>query len=175
VCLHVATRSPHLPTLRSQNRKGTTQQGQQRRESFTSQLAYPQHCRYLISSLKRFFRFQRFPTGHSGGKTRSLRIDCTPEIAGPGIKLTADVANQITNPFQVVPPGGWSGSRCLTGVVIACLNLARIRASVRCIIHTESSGGIRPTAKQSVSHTLYLPKKCKTLSVFYFVSFSHPR
>jgi len=45
-----------------ENRKGTTQQGQQRRESFTSQLAYPQHCRYLISSLKRFFRFQRFPT-----------------------------------------------------------------------------------------------------------------
>ena len=55
--------------------------------------------------------------------TRSLRIDCTPQVARPGIKPTADVANQITNPFQVVPIreewGGatplptWRSSHCL--------------------------------------------------------------
>lgn len=63
--------------------------------------------------------------------------------------------------------------RCLTGaMVIASLNLARVRDEVRRIIHTESSGGIRPTAKiQSVSNTLYLPLKYKTLSEFIFVSF----
>ena len=57
---------------------------------------------------------------------------------------------------------------CLPGaMVIACLKLARVRDEVQRIIHTESSGGIRPTAKiQSVSNTFYLPLKCKMLSEF---------
>ena len=57
----------------------------------------------------------------------------------------------------------------LVATVIASLNLDRVRASVRRIIHTESSGGIRPTAKiQSVSNTLCLPLKCKMLLVLHF-------
>ena len=60
----------------------------------------------------------------------------------------------------------------LVATVIASLNLDRVRASVRRIIHTESSGGIRPTAKiQSVTNTLCLPLKCKMLSLFHFPLF----
>lgn len=59
----------------------------------------------------------------------------------------------------------------LVATVIACLNLARVRASLRRIIHTESSGGIRATAKiQSVSNTLCLPMKVQNA---FIILFSH--
>jgi hypothetical protein len=50
--------------------------------------------------------------------------------------------------------------------------LARVTASLRRIIKTENSGGIKATAKiQSVSNTLCLPLKYKTLAIFYFRCF----
>jgi len=83
------------------------------------------------------------------------------QIARPGIKPTADVANQITNPSSSTDLGGVIGASLLPGLAqYHSLNLARVRDEVRRIIHTER--GDQTNGKSRVFPTLYLPLKCKT-------------